>query len=117
MSRLMALLGIALSSAGCAGMPHRELGLAEVRSLAAVEIRHWGSGFTTYEDMTIEKTPEGWHVEAPSTCPDGVADASSVADANQSIDEIEGTTILCAGGGASLFYDKEGTLLKVIWWQ
>lgn len=116
MSRFLMLLAIACGGAGCAGMAHRGLGMAEIRSLATAEIRQCCGGSTSWADLSIETTPTGWRVGAPSTCA-GVAGASTVAGRDRSIDEVEKTTILCVGGGASLFYDKEGTLLELIKWQ
>ena len=117
MKRFLALLAIATICAGCAGMAHRELSLTEIRSMAAAEIHQCCSDFTSDVDLKVENTPKGWRVEAPSKCPAVMAGASTVAGTRQSIDEIENTPIMCSGGGASLFYDKEGTLLKLIRWQ
>lgn len=117
MFRFLKPLSIVFLCAGCAGMAHREPGAAEILSLASVEIRHCCSGYASEVDLTIEKTPGGWHVEAPSTCPKAVSAAGTVAGTNQSVDDVEQTTILCTGGGAALFYDKEGKLLELIPWQ
>ncbi|UHQ20199.1 hypothetical protein LVB87_03280 [Lysobacter sp. KIS68-7] len=116
MSRFLVLV-ITSICAGCAGVANRELGSAEIRSLASDEIRQCCSGFTSEVDLTIEKTPDGWRVEAPSTCPKAVAGASTFTGTSRSVDDIEQTTILCTGGGASLLYDKKGKLVKLIKWQ
>lgn len=116
MLRFLTLSSIALICAGCAGMTRREPGPEEIRSLATSEIRQCCSG-TSDVDLTIKKTPDGWRVEAPSACEQPVVAASTVADTNRSVEDVEHTTILCAGGGASLFYDNRGTLLKLIRWQ
>jgi hypothetical protein len=116
MTRFLPLLAIACGCIGCAGVTPRERTSAEIRTLATAQIRQCCLSGTSDENLAIEKTPEGWSVNAPSKCPDAVA-PTRPAGTSTSMEEIEETTVLCAGGGASLFYDKDGKLLELIKWQ
>ncbi len=123
MYRFLLPLVIIAGCIGCATVGRRDLTIDEVRATAAAEIRRCCQPFTSDQDLRIERTLDGWSVSAPSTCPKYVPLQRSASTfggggaTDGEVDEIEGTAILCVGGGAALRYDKQGKLLKLIRWQ
>lgn len=111
--RLVTLLvSITVLSTACVTTAPARLSSAQILELAKEEFAVCcgiaGPGY----DISVSGDAEGWQVSAMPVYSDGAPTERKDGEA-PSIDEIEGTTILTAGGDVHLLYDPFGALLHV----
>jgi len=108
----MRLASIATLLAGCATTAPTRLSSAQILELAKKELIACcgieGPGY----DISVSEDEEGWNVSAMPVHPSHAPPKREGGEA-ASIHDVEGTTVLVAGGDVQLVYDPYGALVRV----
>lgn len=107
--RLLTLLASIAILVGCATTTPVRLSSAQILDLAKKELVDCCGISGSAYDISVSWDQEGWLVSALP----GYAYPAPESGATASVDEIEGATILTAGGDVQLRYDAYGALLHV----
>ena len=106
----MRLASITALLAGCATTAPTRLSSAQILELAKKELIVCcgveGPGY----DISVSEGDEGWNVSAMPVHPTHAPPRREGGEA-ASIEDVEGTTVLTAGGDVQLVYDPNGALL------
>ena len=108
----MRLASITALLAGCATTAPERLSSAQILELAKKELIACcgieGPGY----DISVSEDEEGWNVSAMPVHPSHAPPKREGGEA-ASIHDVEGTTVLLAGGDVQLVYDPYGALVRV----